>query len=284
MRKIFLFFTFLFVLILAGCTPHPTDTDTGIQPPVTTAPSVTSAVVAGSLGPLETEITRLTTDCVPPAVSPEEVFNNSVFIGDSIMEGIRQYVVRQRKTEPTLGDARFIATTIGISLADLVGDKQNCLYYSYRGKEQPLADILAELGTIDRIFLMLGMNDLAAGDADTDTAVTRYLRLVENLSEQFPKAEIVILTNTPKVASAWLPNYIANRELDNALISDFVQKLVAMCDQNGILYVDTHAALCDANGNLPDDYCRDGYIHLSDAGSRVVVEALYRFAEATGER
>ena len=285
MGKIFLFLTFLLGLMLVGCGSQPADIDIyeDVQPSVTTLPSVSSAVVTEFFGSTEAETALTVTDVEPSAVSPDEYFNNSVFIGDSIMEGIRQYVVRQRKTEPTLGDARFIATTIGISLSDLVGDKSNCLYYSYRGKEQPLADILAELGTIDRIFLMLGMNDLAAADADTDLAVDRYLCLIGNLNDQFPQTEIVLLTGTPKVASSWLPNYIANRELDNRLISEFVQKLVAMCNENGILYVDTHAALCDANGNLPDDYCRDGYIHLSDVGARAVVETLYAFAEAAGE-
>ena len=38
-------------------------------------------------------------------------FNSSLFVGDSIMEGIRQYVARVRKEETLLGDARFVTTT-----------------------------------------------------------------------------------------------------------------------------------------------------------------------------
>lgn len=283
MRKSFLFFTFLLAVFLVGCNLQPTDIYEETKTSVSVIPSVSSDVVAESSESMESKTVLTTMPGEPSAVPLDEYFSNSVFVGDSIMEGIRQYVVRQRKIEPTLGDARFIATTIGISLSDLVGDKQDCVYYSYRGKEQPLTDILADLGTIDRIFLMLGLNDLTVVDADTDVAVERYLRLIRNLQQQFPQSEIVLLTGTPKVASSWLPNYVPNRELDNSLISAFVQKLIAMCDENAVLYVDTHAALQDVNGNLPDDYCRDGYIHLNDAGARVVVEALYRFAEEMGE-
>ena len=42
--------------------------------------------------------------------------------------------------------------------------------------------------------------------------------------------------------------------------------------------VDASALLADESGALPEGYCRDGYVHLNNAGAKIVVDALYQFA------
>ena len=277
--KRFLLYILCAALLLCGCGEKmPTET---AEPTYATAPPVTLKADITTDAPDTTEAPA-TTDTAP--IDTEAYFHHAVFVGDSIMEGIRQYVARTRKSEPTLGDAKFVATTVGISLADLVGDKEQPLYYSYKGKEQPLSDILASMEKVERVFLLLGLNDLAGeSDPQTEEILERYRRLVGDLQALLPKAEIIVMTNPPKVASAWLPPYIANRSLSNALIADFVSELRKMCTENAIPYVDMYAALVNASGVLPDEYCRDGYIHLNDVGARIAVDALYAFAEKQGE-
>lgn len=271
--KKFLLYMLCPLLLLCGCSAKTPPEIT--EPTLTTDPPVTLKTAVATEAPTTTEAAPIDT---------EAYFDHAVFVGDSIMEGIRQYVVRARKSTPTLGDAKFVATTIGISLADLVGDKEQPLYYSYKGKEQPLSEILTSMGNVDRVFLLLGLNDLAGeNDPQIDEILARYLRLVNDLQTLLPEAEIIVMTNPPKVASGWLPPYIANRSLNNVLIADFVSDLQNMCAENAIPCLDMHAALVDANGVLPDEYCRDGYIHLNDAGSRVAVDTLYAFAENQGE-
>lgn len=218
-----------------------------------------------------------------PIPSPEleegNYFDNALFVGDSIMEGIRQYVAAQRQEGELLGMARFLTTTMGVSLADLVGDRDNGVQYSYQGEERPLEDIVAEIAP-RRVFLLLGLNDLASDtDPVIEDIVDRYIRLIDNLQTACPGVECVIITNPPKVASQWLPDYTANRHFGNALIGEFVDALTQMCRENNIPYVDAYECLKNENGALPDDYCRDGYIHLNHQGAAVVVEALEAFAE-----
>ena len=55
--------------------------------------------------------------------------------------------------------------------------------------------------------------------------------------------------------------------------------LTQMCREQGIPYVDAYESLKGENGALPDDFCRDGYIHLNHQGAAVVVDALNAFAE-----
>ena len=93
----------------------------------------------------------------------EAYFEDSVFIGDSIMEGIRQYVAKNRAKEPTLGDAVFLTSTMGVSVADLVKGETDGPFYRYNGQNQPLTEILPQL-ECRRIFLQLGLNDMAAAN------------------------------------------------------------------------------------------------------------------------
>lgn len=193
------------------------------------------------------------------------------------MEGIRQYVATERKNQTTLGEAKFLTSIMGITLADLVGDNNPCMYYSYGGKEAPLEELLGNLD-VNRIFLLLGLNDLSATTATTEEIVERYARLITNLKESFSEVEVIVITAPPKIASSWLPTYVTNRSFGNERIGEFVTALIAMCNENGVPYVDIYGALKNESGALPDDFCRDGYIHLNNAGAKVVVDALYAFA------
>lgn len=204
-------------------------------------------------------------------------FDGALFVGDSIIEGLRQYVATQRKETPTLGESEFLTSIMGITLADLVGDNTPRIYYSYQGKEAPLEDLITAIAP-RRVFLLLGLNDLSAADPSVEETVERYGRLIDNVKATLPEVEVIVLTNPPKVASSWLPAYTANRNFNNELIKEFVTALADMCDERGIPWIDIHSCLMDEAGALPDDYCRDGYLHLSNTGAQVVVEALYDFA------
>lgn len=124
------------------------------------------------------------------------------------------------------------------------------------------------------------LNDLASDpNAVVADIVDRYSRLIANLQAASPRTEFIIITNPPKVVSQWLPDYTANRGFGNQLIDEFVSALTQMCREQGVPYVDAYECLKDENGALPDDFCRDGYIHLNHQGAAVVVDALNAFAE-----
>ncbi len=303
-RRIAVFAVCGLMLFLCACQGKPADQDIRVssgpveEPPAVTntvpeaapTPTVTTVLTqtpASEPGPESTpELTPAPTPTATPqptnsAVSSAELeayFEDTVFIGDSIMEGIRQYVAKNRAKEPTLGSAEFLTSTIGVSVADLLEGEKDGPFYRYKGTGQPLLQILPQMGC-KRIFLQLGLNDMAAADPIVAESIEQYAQLIDLLQDTVPDAEIIVITNPPKVASAWLPSYTPNRSFGNKLIAEYVDALIQMCEKRGILYVDAHAALLDDNGALPDGYCRDGFVHLNDAGSEVVVEELYRFAE-----
>ena len=138
MKSIRLLFLGLAVaLSLFGCTSKAE------EPSLTPEPAPSSMPVETFSPP------SLALPTPSPIPSPEleegNYFDNALFVGDSIMEGIRQYVAAQRQEGELLGTARFLSTTMGVSLADLVVDRDNGVQYSYQGEERPLEDIVAEI-------------------------------------------------------------------------------------------------------------------------------------------
>lgn len=249
-------------------------------PPVTAEPVPTPSEELPPEPDSEESPTPVPSESAGAVVTAEQLeayFEDAVFIGDSIMEGVRQYVAKNRSKETTLGNAQFLTSTLGVSVAELLEGEKEGPFYRYNGKNQPLLQILPQMNC-RRIFLQLGLNDMAAANPAVEKSVEQYSQLVDLLQSTVPDAEIIIITNPPKVASTWLPSYTPNRSFGNKLIAEYVNALVEMCEDRGIPYVDAYAALLDGNGALPDDYCRDGFVHLNDAGSEVVVEELYRFA------
>jgi len=265
-------------LLLTGCfreaTPtHPETTETAVTADLHTfSPIVTE--------PPETLTETSAVQTEPPAaeIDPETYFENSLFIGDSVLEGIAKYVRAQRnRGEKTLSDAKFVTDLSGIRVADLVGDvTDGRILYTYKGKQQELDRIIPDAKP-DRIFLMLGMNDLSWGYTVEET-VGRYERLLDRLTKDFPDIPLVVMTVTPKIDSQYLPWYCRNPDFGSALLNSLSAELIRLCGEKKIACADVNAAVRDEKGNLPADFCNDGYVHLSDAGAAVLVEALENFA------
>ena len=214
------------------------------------------------------------------AADPAVYFENNLFVGDSILEGVAQYVRAQRQSgNNLLSDAKFLTSIMGIRVADLVGDTADYerICYQYRGAVRELTEIIA-MAEPKRLFLLVGMNDLAGGATVEDT-IARYERLLELLQQSFPTLELVVMTPTPKTASTWLPNYCTNPEFGSPLLREFSDRLMALCEDMSVPCVDIFAALADESGNLPDNFSRDNYVHINDLGSAVVADTLNRFAE-----
>lgn len=276
MKKVLLLICCLFVF--ASCNKAMPEQDEADTPTVSEIPkeSEVSELPEEPDAPEEAEPPE-EPEIPQPNIKNDEYFNDSLFVGDSIMEGIRQYVAKERKSGDALGDARFVTTTVGITVSDLTGHSDNGIYYSYKGEETPIEDILTSIAP-KRVFYLLGLNDLAAGN-DNQLTADRYGELIDNTKKLLPSAEVIVIANPPKVDSQWLPAYVKNREFDNDLIADLVEKLKTVCDEKQVEFVDIHTALCGENGALDDSMCRDGYVHLNDVGAKVVVDTLYKFAE-----
>ena len=231
------------------------------------------------------------TQTLPPAPTPspsptpfhssrnDAYFNGALFIGDSIMEGVRRYVTDQRGEEPTLGEAKFLTSMLGIGLVDLLGERDWHYSFRFRGVDMPLDEILGYIQP-RRVFLMLGMNDLQQQPVTPEIVLERYMRVLDLIAEALPDAELIAMTATPVTASEAerRPVYVRNEAFGNNMVQIYVQMFKEECEKRDIPYVDVYTALCDDNGTLPEEYSSDGRIHLTEDASKLVVDALYAYA------
>lgn len=209
----------------------------------------------------------------PDPVWDDSWFDDAIFVGDSIMEGVRQYAVKARKNGDLLGKAQFLTSTTGISLADLLGEGDGD-QFRY-GKVQGDIGTVAESMGGKKLFLLLGLNDLAGTTDPADVVADRYIRLLDGLRDR--GFELYVLLNPPKVASSWIPKYTTNQSFGNKCIDAFVTELTVRLEQSGYAYIDTHTALSNAQGYLPDDWCRDGYVHINDTASAVLLDTVCEY-------
>lgn len=264
------------LLVLCACTPEaasPPPDPIPAPAPVIPAPEPVPVLPEPEPEPIQEPEPIPEPEPEPEPVWDESWFDGALFVGDSIMEGVRQYVVKARKNGPLLGSAQFLTATTGISLADLLGegDGDRFRYGTVSGDLSAVAKSMEA----KKLILLLGLNDLAGTADSVEQTAERYIRLLEGLrAEGF---DLLVLLNPPKVASTWLPQYAANRDFGNRRIDAFVTALTEALEQNGYPYADTHAALSDDRGYLPDAWCRDGYVHLNDTGAAALVDAVYEY-------
>ena len=81
-------------------------------------------------------------------VNYDEYFTNSVFVGDSVMEGFAQYVRAQRNSGvDMLSNAQFLTSLMGITVYDVVNYTTGAkCYFTYRGKETTSGNYITRNG------------------------------------------------------------------------------------------------------------------------------------------
>lgn len=198
-------------------------------------------------------------------------FEDTVFVGDSIMAQLGRYQAEAKKAGiPLLGEARFLAA---VSYTLFLGSRQKAqpekITLKIEGNPVSLHEGLKMLGA-KRAFVMLGINDNAG--AQLEKQIGFYARMVDQIRQTNPGIDLICLSVTP-VTKAAQKNRLSQLNIDR-----FNQALEALCGELGIGYLDVSSALKDKTGCLNRDFSSDRLVHLNKSGYDVIVEALYRYA------
>ncbi len=177
-----------------------------------------------------------------------------VFAGDSITDfyDLEQYYHYDNKTLVNSGVGGYKTTNIIKKFKNLI--------------EQHKAD---------KLFLMIGTNDLGGG-TDRDVVVANIKEIIEMTKEQSPGTKIYLESIYP----VNLSKRSANEKRNNEDIRYINIQLKKYCDENNITYLEVYPLLADENGNLKEEYTEDG-LHLNSAGYRVVTDYLKPYVEAS---
>lgn len=198
----------------------------------------------------------------PEVETPEEFFNNSAFIGDSVTLKLRNYNMETN----ALGDATFLCQG-SYSAGHAVN---NTMYLSYQGQDITPQDALAACGA-KRVFILLGMNDIAL--YGIDTTIENWGTLISNIRAKCPDIDIYIQSGTP----IFLDGEVGS--LNNANMDKYNVRLQEFAEANDCTYVDVNTPFKNSAGGLAEAYCSDAFVHFTDAACQLWVEILMEYAQ-----
>lgn len=232
--------------------------------------NVSSAVSKAASTSSGTDYTPPVLKCVPESDEASPSFlNKAVFVGDSVTLKLKNYVTKKRKSDPGFfGTATFLAAGSMGSGNALKPLSEDSIHPYYNGKKELLEDSAAELG-VDKVYLMLGINDVAP--YGVEGAAKNLEQLAKRFTEKIPGVKIYIQSATPMLADKqkkMLNN--PNLEHYNALLSD-------ICQKDGWYFLDVASAMRDDTGALKKEYCSDPDdlgLHFTDTACEVWIHYI----------
>ncbi len=204
-----------------------------------------------------------------PTLTDEELtayYSDSVFIGDSIMLGFRNYSAKQ---ESYVHNIQFLAVGSYSALNAMKPVTSDSVHPMYKGKKYQVWNAIPLL-SCKRAFILLGMNDISI--LGLEGARDQYKELIDKILETSPDIEIHIISVTYT-----LPDQ-GKGKLNNENIAQYNILLQEMAEENGWEYIDLCTLLSDGKGNLDKQYCSDGYVHLSNTAYALWESALIDYA------
>lgn len=217
-----------------------TEAETTLVLETTAPPSVLDETTTPPTEPEDTEPTFSPEELYPvvpePVVEPE-YFDDTLFIGDSRLCGLRDYA--------RLGDADYFCD-VGMTIFNMWEAK--C--YDYGFSSSLLADQLKRV-KYGKIYVALGINECGY---PTKNFMSQYERMLEKLRQLQPDAVIVlqgIMTVTREYAksvSYFQPEHIG-------MLNEFI---ASQADGESIFYIDPNSIFADSEGFLLSSITKDG--------------------------
>ncbi len=129
-----------------------------------------------------------------------------------------------------------------------------------------LQRIITDHPSLDMIFIMTGINNLAMEDLDF---LNSYRKILEVLVAAYPHAGLF--------AHSLLPTLLP--WISNASIEEVNRLLAQTAKDNGVNYIDLYQRFIDEKGVVMKDYLQSDGIHLSEKGYAVWTEIVEEIIE-----
>ena len=108
-----------------------------------------------------------------------------------------------------------------------------------------------------KVFILIGTNDLAYGKT-VDHIIENYNKILDSISIKSPDTEVFIQSVLPVDEAVHWTRKMSDIKLING-------KLIEICDERGIVYIDLFPLFVNSENKLNPDYSIDG-LHLNAAG------------------
>lgn len=186
-------------------------------------------------------------------VSSKEIanfFDKSVFVGDSIMVGFRNYAAGNSASY--MHNSDFFACVSYSLYHALTPVSRDSLQPTFAGKKMNIWDAIPNMD-VDRVFIMFGTNDLTYTRADV--FAEKYIQLIKKIKEKSPNIDIYIIGMTPVYRGS------EKGCLNNANVKWLNEYLMAKQVEWGYTYVNLYENVVDPSGNIIAGYSSDHYVH-----------------------
>lgn len=201
-----------------------------------------------------------------------QYYADSVFIGDSIMLGFRNYSAKQKSF---VHGIQFLAAGSYSAFNALKPVQGDNVHPMYKGKKYQVWNAVPLIGS-KRIFILLGMNDIdilgLEGARDT------YKELIDKIVEKSPGIEINIISVTYTLQDKGIG------KLNNGNIAKYNEMLQEMAGENGWGYIDLCTPVSDGKGNLATDCCSDEFVHLTNTAYAIWEKELIAYANGHSDQ
>ena len=158
-------------------------------------------------------------------------FDDVVFIGDSLTEGIKLYDIMSNAT---------VLSHTGLGLDNI---------YTKEVVEQPdgtkisVIDALKLEENVNKIYILMGPNSIGY---NKETFISKYGLIVDSVKQIHPDAIIYVQSMLPVTTTN-------NYKLDNAVIDEYNLALIDMAEEKEVFYLDVNSALKGPDGALPTE-------------------------------
>lgn len=198
-----------------------------------------------------------------------DYFRDALFIGDSVTEGFALYEPLKEEGKAIIYSARGASPQFFV---DNGGGTINKSCPTQHDVPAVWDAISAEAP--GKVYLLMGANAIL-NTSDDEGFLKFYGDLMDKIAGTFPGVPVYVQGVTPvtRACAEWNDNYSLTR------LHTLNNKVAAMALARGFYYVDTHEALADAEGYLPDEiggYPASNGMHMQPAGYLQWVDYLQR--------
>ncbi len=186
-------------------------------------------------------------------------FDNAVFIGDSVTEGLRLYRGNMIK------GAKFVSAG-SLSASNILSGQIKPVF---QGKKVTPAEGV-KLSGAKNVYIMLGMNNISFG---IERATGDMVKVIDSILAENPTVNIIIESVTPMTKTS----NKSGGKLNNTTIAQYNDAMRKICEERGWYFVNVSEGVCDAEGYLNAAYCSDGKamgMHFNAAGVKAWIEYL----------
>ncbi|MDE7030254.1 MAG: SGNH/GDSL hydrolase family protein [Lachnospiraceae bacterium] len=210
-------------------------------------------------------------------ISENAFFANSVFVGDSLTVGFKDYC-RTHRDSIASDTTHFLAR---VSCSAKAAISRNALTTHanimpiYDGKVQYIEDSVSQMSDVSKMFICYGMNDLTG--STPKQFVADLQTLIDRIVAKSPDLQVYVISIPCVMAdvdNGWLNN--KNIQEANILLQD-------ACAQNGWGFINITEHLMGSDNAIRPEYSADKYVHENSRAYKIWNSVLkdYAFMEIT---